>query len=217
LRRWDCRVEPESVGATLFNAFFAAWTSAVAAARFERDLADLMAGALGGLAACLLADDPDGWFPPDAREAAIRDTFRATLDDLTDRLGAEMDGWSWGRLHTLTLRHVLSGRGELARLLDRGGAGVGGDFVTVFNTGSGPDLESRTGAGYRMLAELGSDPPDLWAADAQSQSGHPGSPHYADQFEDWIRGGYHRIAFGPLAAPQARLLLEPRGGVTARS
>jgi penicillin amidase len=197
------------------NAFFAAWTRSVAAARFEAEVAELLAVGLSGLAARLLADDPEGWFPAGAREPAIRETFRATLDGLTDRLGADMTTWAWGRLHTLTLRHVLSGRGELGRLLDRGGAAVGGDIVTVFNTGPGPGFDARTGAGYRMIADLAPGPQALWASDAQSQSGHPGSPHYADQFPEWLRGGYHCIPLGPVEAPGSSLRLEPRSPVQA--
>ena len=47
---------------------------------------------------------PAGWFPEGEREAAICDTFRATLDRLTKRFGADMTTWVWGRLHTLPLR-----------------------------------------------------------------------------------------------------------------
>src|SRR5262249_57970219 len=64
LGRWDFRVEPDRIGATLFNAFFAAWTRAVAGARFEGETAELLAGGLSGLAARLLSDGPDRWFPP---------------------------------------------------------------------------------------------------------------------------------------------------------
>jgi acyl-homoserine lactone acylase PvdQ len=36
--------------------------------------------------------------------------------------------------------------------------------------------------------------------DCQSQSGHYGSPHYRDQFPDWIAGEYH---FVPLDRQEA--------------
>jgi penicillin G amidase len=70
---------------------------------------------------------------------------------------------------------------------------VSGDMNTVGNTGSGPDWSATTGGGYRMIADLGSSPPRLLAVDAQSQSGHPGSPHYSDQLEDWLAGRYHDL------------------------
>jgi acyl-homoserine lactone acylase PvdQ len=75
--------------------------------------------------------------------------------------------------------------------LDHGGRGVRGDMVTVCNTGSGPRWEAATGAGYRLVADLATR--ELLAVDAQSQSGHPGSAHYGDQFADWEAGNCHRI------------------------
>ena len=67
-----------------------------------------------------------------------------------------------------------------------GGQGVRGDMQTVCNTGGGPGWVAATGAGFRMIADLGDDKQGLWTIDAQSQSGQPGSPHYRDQLEDWL-------------------------------
>jgi acyl-homoserine lactone acylase PvdQ len=61
-----------------------------------------------------------------------------------------------------------------------------------------------------MIAELDPQAPVLWAIDAQSQSGHPGSPHYTDQLQAWLGGRYHQIPLdGPAEAPFS-LRLEPR-------
>ena len=100
-------------------------------------------------------------------------------------MGEDIENWTWGRLHLMPLRHVLSGRGSLSELLDHGGAGVRGDMLTVGNTGLGPDWEAASGAGYRHVVDLADDPPGLWTIDGQGQSGHPGSPHFADQTPIW--------------------------------
>ena len=68
--------------------------------------------------------------------------------------------------------------------------------MTVGNTGLGPDWEAASGAGYRHLVDLAEDPPGLWTVDGQGQSGHPGSPHYRDQYEDWIAGRYRFLPLG---------------------
>ncbi|MEK7216964.1 MAG: penicillin acylase family protein, partial [Chloroflexota bacterium] len=50
----------------------------------------------------------------------ISRSFEGAIADLTQRLGKDDRGWSWGRLHQVTFRHVL-GRGPvLSRLLNRG-------------------------------------------------------------------------------------------------
>jgi acyl-homoserine lactone acylase PvdQ len=64
---------------------------------------------------------------------------------------------------------------------------------TVCNTGSGADWTALSGAGYRLIADFAATSPVLLAIDGQSQSGHPGSLHYRDQFDDWVSGRYHEI------------------------
>jgi penicillin amidase len=210
LRSWDLRVEPDRVGAAIFNAFFAAWIQAVVGVRFDGEAAGLLAGGAAGLASALLGANLAGWFDDDpARRRTIVATFLSTLDALARRLGPDVDAWTWGRLHRLELRHVLSGRGELGTLLDHGGVPVGGDFTTVCNTGQGPDFEAKTGAGFRMVADLDPRAPALRTLDAQGQSGHPGSPHYADQLDDWLRSRYHFIPLDRPADAVATLRFEP--------
>jgi penicillin amidase len=123
-----------------------------------------------------------------------------------------MSQWTWGRLHKLPLRHWLSGRGDLGVLLDQGGLPVKGDLGTVCNTGLDASFAGRTGAGYRLIADLSTAPPLLWAVDAPSQSGHPGSPHYRDQLEVWLQGQYHALPLDREEASRAavsKLTLEP--------
>ncbi len=201
LESWDYRVEPASVAATVFNVFFTNWCRRVAQARFDAETAEFLMKGIDGCAARLLRDDPAGWWEAGERLAGIRAAFLETLEYLAERFGGELSQWSWGKLHRMPLRHVLSGRGELGTLLDHGGVAVSGDMNTVGNTGSGPDWSATTGGGYRMIADLGSAPPRLLAVDAQSQSGHPGSPHYSDQLEDWLAGRYHELPL--VRAPQS--------------
>jgi penicillin amidase len=214
LRQWDGRMEAEQVAAALFELFFRHWSQVVAAERFPSDLAPQMAGVIGSLALALLAEDTAGWFAQGNRVQKVVAAFDAALDELETRLGAEMAGWQWGKLHTITLRHPLSKRGELSQLLDRGGHAVGGNGFTVCNTGydlSGSDYQVAAGANYRLIADLGGATQGLWAVDAAGQSGHPGSAHYCDQLSDWIDGNYH---FLPLERSQveesAKLTLYPK-------
>jgi penicillin amidase len=200
LDKWDCRMETDRIGATIFAVFFADWTQAVVRQRFEGDTAALLSDAAGGLSASLLLCDAAGWFPPNAREQTILTAMASALTRLSERLGGSMEKWTWGRWHRLPLRHVLSGRGDLAELLDHGHRSIAGDYTTVCNAWHNAAGEARTGAGYRLIADLSAVPAGLWAVDVQSQAGHPGSPHYDDQIDDWIEGRYHYL---PLDATEA--------------
>src|SRR5262249_31444990 len=151
---------------------------AVLAERFHGEEAALITGGAEGLAAALLNDDRAGWFAEGKREQAMQASMNTALNQLTERLGPDMAQWTWGRLHVLPLRHILSGRGDLAALLDHGHVPVKGDATTVCNTGQGGRFEARAGANYRLIAETAMSPPGLWAVDCESASGHPGSPHY---------------------------------------
>lgn len=193
LRAWDCRMETEAVGASLFDIFFNFWSQAVARARFTGVVANLMAGAVGGLALELLAEDRHGWFAAEGRGEAMRGAFDQTLEDLTRRLGPDIAQWTWGRSHTIALRHTLAARGELGALLNRGGLPVRGNGVTVCNTGYDPNYMAAIGANYRLIADLSTAPPSLYAVDAAGESGHPGSAHYGDQLNEWMGGRYHTL------------------------
>ncbi|MCA1553234.1 MAG: penicillin acylase family protein, partial [Chloroflexi bacterium] len=193
LRVWDGRMETDSVGASLFDIFFNYWSQAVAHARFAGDVANLMAGAVGGLSLELLAEDHHGWFADGERGEAIRAAFMQTLDDHTRRLGSDLAQWTWGRSHTIALRHTLAARGELGVLLNRGGVPVRGNGVTVCNTGYDPNYMASIGANYRLIADLSTSPPSLYAVDAAGESGHPGSAHYGDQLNEWMSGRYHSL------------------------
>jgi len=205
LERWEFRTEPGSVATTLFNVFFTRWCRVIADERFEPQSAELLAKGCEGFAGRLLGSDVANWFERGDREAKILAAFAESLRLLADRFGPEMSEWNWGKLHTMPLAHVLSARGDLGELLDHGGSPVHGDMTTVSNTGSGPNWNATTGAGYRMIADLSVSPPKLMAVDAQSQSGHPGSQHYGDQFTDWISGNYHEISLEPSADSSADL------------
>jgi penicillin amidase len=193
LRRWNCRMERESVAAAIFDTFFVHWCQTVANERFSGEAASLVAAAAGGLAASLLRADEAGWFAHGRREVAIRSAFDVALGTLTKRLGPSLDRWQWGELHRMQMRHFLSGRGDLGELLDQPSPGLHGDMLTVCNTGGDVDWQARLGAGYRMIVDMSVSPAEMWAVDAGSESGHPASPHYADQIDDWLAGRYHRL------------------------
>ena len=215
LQSWDCRAEPDCVGATIFETFFTHWVRKVVRERFAESTAAAVSGGANGLAAKLLVEDSVGWFTSGPREQAILAAMKSALDWLASRLGLDVTQWTWGKLHILTLRHILSGRGDLGQLLDHGGFPVRGNMHTVCNTGLGANLEVRTGANYRLIADLGQSPPGLWAVDAQSASGHPGSPHYSDQLPTWIDGAYHYLPLSRHEASrsaESTLSLKPLSG-----
>lgn len=192
LRGWNYRIAADSPAALIFNAFFTHWVRTVCRERLPAEQAMFATATAVGIAARLIGQDEAGWFQRD-RLAAMRESFRAALAEMTDRLGPDMAGWSWGRLHVLTQPHFLSQRGELGQLLDLSGKPCGGDGATVCNGSFDAGYAAIHGAGYRMVADLADLECGLWASEVAGASGHPGSPHYADQIDPWSLGELHYI------------------------
>ena len=214
LRAWNARMDIDQVGASIFEFFFAEWTKTIASERFQGEEIPLVAGAVSGFAVRLLGGDEFGYFRSTNRERAVIDCMERAISELHDRLGPDMSQWQWGNIHKITLNHLLSGRGDLSILLSRGGQPVGGNGITVCNTGFDPNYLASIGANWRHNADLGDDPPGLWAVDASGQSGHPGSPHYGDQLREWLAGRHHYIPLDRArahAAAKQTTTLRPAG------
>jgi len=212
---WDCRMETDRAGAPIFEVFFTHWSRVVAKEHFDAGVAGDLALAVAGPALRLLEDDPAGWFENGRRETAIMEALESALDELDALLGTDMASWEWGRLHRIRLRHLLTGRGDLSELLDRGGMPVRGNGVTVCNTGFDPNWGAAMGANYRLISDMSTSPPVLYAQESQGQSGHPGSEHYCDQLPEWLAGRYHNLPLDRAEASRdtkATLTLESVGG-----
>jgi len=193
LESWDCRMETDRIGAAIFEVFFSYWIKTIAAERFPAEAAALVAEASYAIGTRLLDGDAIGWFKNGTCEQAVLESMSKALDHLEERLGAEMSAWSWGKIHSITLNHLLSHHEDLKQLLRMGGCPVHGNGITVCNTGFDPNYLAALGANWRHNADLSEDPPGLWSVDAAGQSGHPGSPHYCDQLPEWISGRHRYI------------------------
>jgi penicillin G amidase len=192
LRGWNYHIAADSPSALIFNVFFTQWCKTVCRERLPADQTALASAIAVGIGSRLLARDEVGWFQRDRLEA-IRETFRASLDELTTKLGNDLATWTWGRLHTLAQPHFLSKRGELGQLLDLNGKPCGGDNVTVCSGSADANCAAALGAGYRMVADMADGDAGLWATEVAGTSGHPGSQHYADQIDPWAAGELHYI------------------------
>ena len=195
---WTGEMDPDSVAATIYAVFR------------ERLMRDLMTPILGPLAAEAFAGAPRGavahvsrlrarlteWIRRDDRRllppgtdwpAVLEQVLADAVGELRERLGPDPAAWRWARLHRTQPRHPLSvSHPELADLLDPPPVPMGGDGDTVQQAGF------ISGAGYavtglsvaRYVFDLGEWDRSAWIVPLGA-SGHPGSPHYADQAAAW--------------------------------
>ncbi len=198
LQSWDGTMEQDSAAATIYVVF--------------RDhlMRALMEPLLGPLARDALGADPRGGVAHMARLRA-RLTHMIRVDDRTllqagrdwpslmanalasavlrlrQEMGDEIVGWQWRRLHRTAPQHTLAfALPEEVKLLNPPSIAMGGDGDTVqaasFSPGTGYTVTGTSVARY--VFDLADWNRSAWAVPLGS-SGHPGSPHYADQTGAW--------------------------------
>ncbi len=196
LRGWDFGYTLDSPAPTAFETFMALWQRRVLARHLPARLIDL-AMQQTGLAAALLAGEVPGYFEHGTSEAA-RATAAEAVAALRARLGPDAADWRWERVHLAHWRHPLSAPANAAAF-DIGPAPVDGGSHTVRNAGGElPPHTASSGAEYRIVVDF-TAPDRFLAVQNIGNSGIPGSPHYADQFQAWLDGTYHVVHLDPAA------------------
>lgn len=204
LRTWDGAMSGDSRAAALCAAIQVTLPARVLRPLLGDNYTDLLAVAdLGGYNASedIVARPNSRLWPAAAGERVgrIRDASRDALDLLTQRLGANRDRWSWGRLHTMTFKSQISeGSGWLSRVLgwyfNRGPYPNAGGRHTVnngwFNL-KDPFATTQISS-YRYVVDL-AHPGRAQAMNHTGESDIPASPHYDDMIGPWQRGEYHTL------------------------
>lgn len=200
---WDGAMQPAAVGATLY----AVWREQTIALLLEgpalRPLTEInparepvplrglsLASRLRGpITALLAADDPTLLPPGQSWSSLLTAALVRTIDWLTGRFGPDMSQWQWGRLHVTAPVHPLAGAWpELAAQLNPPSVGAGGDG----DTPQAASFAGLTGTGFALTAtsvarycfDLADWEQSGWVIPLGA-SGHPGSPHFANQVEAW--------------------------------
>jgi penicillin amidase len=209
LAGWDHRLEAESGPAALFEIWFTKHLlPAIPKALGPRGFAELIGVPDTALYVDLLeaADDPGfGPDPKAARDALLLSTLAAAWIEVRERMGEDVAGWSWGRIHQGYFSHPLSrlAPAELVAKLDVGPAPKGGSNLTINNNGyRGSDFRVMSGVSWRMVLDVGNWNAS-WTINAPGQSGDPASPHYRDLFPLWAKDEYVPLLYTRAAIEEA--------------
>lgn len=211
LAAWDGVMSPDSQAAALSEAALRHLIRQALAPRLDAATTESYLNLMGYpyMFVQALLDDPNHAWWHGRREDILSAALRAAVAEL----GSDPKGWTWGAIHAYTASHPLGSIGPLRPIFNRGPYPVGGNWNTVNSGGYYPDrpYAMALGPAYRIIADTAD-----WDASVAimpgGQSGHPFSPHYADQIEPWLRGEYHPLPFSRqaiTAAARHTLVLRP--------
>jgi penicillin amidase len=198
LQEWDGTMAPDSVAATVYAVCREQLTRLV----MEPMLGPLTREALGGglygtlmplsqlrerLLIMMQADDRTLLPAGEDWTSLLANALRQTSAWLRQGLGDEPQRWQWARLHRTAPRHPLVAQfPELTEWLNPPSVATGGDGDTVqaasISASAGYTVGSSSVA--RFVFDLSDWQRSAWVVPLGA-SGHPGSPHYADQAATW--------------------------------
>ncbi len=192
LRSWDYEFTTESVGASIWTAFWTQWCLVLARARFPEALVEPATVRVAGIGRRLLLGETVPWLPDGDVPLAVRGAFNAALGALEAWGGADVEAWRWGSLHQVVHPHPMGISDELRALYDTGPYPTSGGSSIVRAAGHGLSVPFTvvSGSTYRFMADLGR-PDHLQSTQTLGQSAHLGSPHYRDQTPLWLANDYH--------------------------
>ena len=203
LKAWDGGMEVDSAAAAIYGAARAHLLTTLAGMLLgplaDEGTSNTGRGAFVHLSqifsravADMESDAPSLLPPGHTWDAVIRGSLAAAVVELTERLGPDMGSWRWGDIHRTNPQHPLSPIFPAAAdLLDPPGYEYGGDaetpqaaaysFTDRFNVSST--------SSNRYIHDTADWNRSLWVVPLGA-SGHPGSPHYADQAPLWATVRY---------------------------
>lgn len=194
---WDYRLEPESIAAGIYNQWEGTLRNLVAQRSVPESVRPYLSLQIKRVVDHLQL--PDGRFGADpiaGRDSLLLAALDHVVDQLTQRLGGDMDRWQYGQeaYKHIVLEHPLAAAvdAETRRLLNVGPAPRGGNSYTVNSTGRSNNQAS--GASFRMLMDTG-DWDHCLGTNAPGQNGDPAHPHYRNLFDIWAKDQYFPVFY----------------------
>jgi penicillin amidase len=203
LRSWDGDMGPDSIAATIYQAFTLRLGKEVARSAIgDRDLAERwLDRADNGFVAHVtspwrwqshllaLWEEGDDELVGRSWDDLVLDALRAAMDDLESELGPDQETWRWGSVHPLVFPHALGNANPFFAKIFNRRLDVGGGQETVAQVGWDPNdpFTAIWAPCWRMVADPVRPENSRWQA-FTGQSGHPASPHYDDLQPDWKEG-----------------------------
>lgn len=199
LKAWDRVYTRDSVGATIFEAFWKHLAHNIFDDELGADLAkeviDLGSPTKLAVKNTLAQSDAPWWDNvstpnKETRDEIVAKSLTNAIAELKGKLGNDMAQWRWGKLHTITFQNQTLGKSGVApieALFNRGPFALDGATSTVNAENTNEEFTVRSHPSWRMVVDLGDFTKSV-AVHPTGQSGHTLSPHYDDMMKLWLEG-----------------------------
>ena len=148
----------------------------------------------------LLAADSSQWFDNvntpqiETKNDILKKSLTDAVGELQSTLGQEMKMWQWGKIHTVTLKHLFGTRKPLDKVFNIGPFPIAGGGTTINKTEYKMSMpyETSVGPSMRQVVDLAT-PQTSYIIITSGESGQPFNKHYDDQTSLWLNGGYIQL------------------------
>ena len=196
--RWDGAMDKELIAPTIYSAFHDRLVATIICPHLESLQQVPLSGESRGSAAHVArlrwrlanaAFNNDVSMLPAGQNwsKVVAEALEHAVSDLQHRLGKNMDSWQWRRVHKTKPVHPLSRQfPHLSTLLDPPACAIHGDGDTPLQGGYArfKSFSATTVSVNRYIFTLDDLGASQWSVPLGA-SGHPESPHYSDQMNDW--------------------------------
>ena len=201
LSQWDFTMAKDSVGACLFEVTLRKMMDNIFKDELGEELFEEYLNTFNfppRAIRMMVRKGASSWFDDintpetETMEDIIARSLIQALVELKEIIGSDMNTWTWGHIHTLTFEHVLGKKKPLDRIFNLGPFPVGGSHLTINNKyyPYNNPYHANLGASARLIVDFSNINNSLHVLPT-GESGHLKSPHYRDQIDLYLNGGYH--------------------------
>jgi penicillin amidase len=132
----------------------------------------------------------------ETRVFILQKSFKETIEKLESRFGANINDWTWNKVHTLEHQHPIGKIEMLRSYFNVGPFEIAGTREVINNLGylydESGNYDVLFGPSTRRVVDF-SDVENSMSILPTGQSGNPFSEHYDDQAEMYVQGKFRKM------------------------
>lgn len=213
--RWDYIMNYGSFRSSIYNAFFERMVYNTYYDELGSELYDyysIVSSVPTNKILSLLNDENNIWFDDvkTSKRETLGDIVKISFSEAILKLSAIFEGtkpgnWEYGQIHTVTFNHNFSENNLIRPTVTAGPYPIGGNHTTINNTEWRlyDPFKTVLGPSSRFICDL--EDSVIYTNLPGGSSGDPLNPHYKDQMQLWLSGGYIKLNCKPEPDPADKL------------